>query len=176
MSNHECVVCNNIYRKPDYRPIMLSCGDTICSSCINSYKEALKKDEFECPKCCNISKSLNIENKQAYPKDNAQIQQNNNQIPIEGEFEIFIRPKNAQEKYSIKVTKKMTIAQLKEKIETEKGINPRNFQLAFKKPLTDLKKTLEEYKIVKTVTLTQISIVEGGNKAILFRHLFPLFK
>ena len=56
----------------------------------------------------------------------------------------------------------MTIGQLKDKIEREKGYNKRNFVLAFKKPLNDNSKTLESYGITKTVTITQISTVEGG--------------
>ena len=57
----------------------------------------------------------------------------------------------------------MTIGELKEKIETEKGFDSSQFDLAYRKPLTQLDKTLEYYKIVKTVTITQISNVLGGD-------------
>lgn len=166
MSENECKTCKKLYNKNENKPIILSCGDTLCSSCIKSYKEFLNKDEFECPKCCNMTKSLNVENKAAYPKEGTVDTTNNsiiNQPAVEGEFEIMIRPKGEIEKYSMKVTKNMTVQQLKKKIQKEKGYNINNFDLAFRRPLADLDKTLESYGITKKVTLTQISNVHGGN-------------
>ena len=113
-----------------------------------------------------MTKSLNVENKAAYPKEGTVDTTNNsiiNQPAVEGEFEIMIRPKGEIEKYSMKVTKNMTVRQLKNKIQKEKGYNINNFDLAFRRPLADLDKTLESYGITKKVTLTQISNVHGGN-------------
>lgn len=162
MSEYICKTCQNMYNKNQNIPIILSCGDTLCSSCIKNYKDAMKKDVFECPKCCNDTHSLNIENKSLYQKDNMTNANNNSRTPINGEFEIFIRPKGEVEKYSIKVTKSMTVGQLKDKIEKEKGYNKKYFTLAFTRPLNEESKTLEFYKITRTVTLTQISFVQGG--------------
>lgn len=165
MSEHECKTCKKLYNRNDNKPIILSCGDTLCSACIKNYKEILHKEEFECPKCCNNTKSLNVENKAAYPKEGTvdTSSQVLNAAPIEGEFEILIRPKADLDKYTMKVTKDMTIGQLKNKIQKEKGYNVNQFDLAFKRPLIDLNKTLESYGITKKVTLTQISNVIGGN-------------
>ena len=163
MSEKICKVCKNYYNKNENRPFLLECGDTLCLKCIKNYKEALKKDIFECPTCCTNTKSLNVENKMAYPKEGEIVSLNSNiKVPEKGEFEVFIRPKVEADKYSLLVTKTMTIGQLKDKIEREKGYNKKNFALAFKKPLNDDSKTLESYGITKTVTITQISVVEGG--------------
>ena len=164
MSENQCKTCTKTYNKNDNKPIILSCGDTLCSSCIKSYKEILDKEEFECPKCCNYTKSLNIENRSAYPKEETTAQQNvnDNPNPVTGEFEIFIRPKGDLEKYSMMVTKNMTVRQLKNKIQREKNYNINNFDLAFKKPLIPLDNTLASFGITKKVTLTQISNVIGG--------------
>lgn len=165
MSEHVCKTCQITYNKINNKPIILSCGDTLCSSCVNNYKNFLNKDEFECPKCCNMTKSLNVENKSAYPKENtaAPSNTNNNPNPVTGEFEILIRPKGEFEKYTMKVTKSMTVRQLKNKIQREKNYNINNFDLAFKRPLIPLDNTLESFGITKKVTLTQISNVSGGN-------------
>jgi hypothetical protein len=50
---------------------MLTCGDTMCLKCINYFKDALKKEEFECRECCNTTKSSGIMNKSAIPPDDA---------------------------------------------------------------------------------------------------------
>ena len=165
MSENECKTCKKIYNKNENKPYILSCGDTLCLKCIKNYKQFLNKEEFECPKCCNITKSLGVENKAAYPKegtvDTSTV--NVNQTPVTGEFEILIRPKGEFNKYSMMVTKSMTVRQLKLKIQKEKGYNFGNFDLAFKRPLANLEQTLESYGITKKVTLTQISNVSGGN-------------
>lgn len=162
MSDKKCKVCKNYYNKNENKPFLLECGDTLCLKCIKGYKEALKKDVFECPTCCNNTKSLNVENKMAYPKD-GEIQSSNTctQGSTSGEFEIFIRPKVENDKYFLKVTKTMTVGQLKDKIQREKGYNKNNLALTFKIILND-SKTLEFYGITRTVTITQISVVEGG--------------
>ena len=166
MSSHSCRLCKKLYNKNLNKPFMLKCGDTLCLSCIKNYKEALRKDKFECPTCCTDTESLGVENKAVYPTEE-EIQNENNRIkasaaPIAGEFEIFIRPKSETEKYSLRVTKTMTVGQLKDKIQREKGYNKANYKLAFKRPLADESKTLESYGITKTITITQISVVEGG--------------
>ena len=158
MSEYNCPLCKKDYNKNRNKPILLACGDTACLECINCYKEVFKKDSFECPTCCIITKSINIENKNLYPKDEG--------VPISNthsstEFEIFIRNQLGQ-KFFLKVTKTMTVGQLIEKIQREKGYNIHNFGLAFKKPLSDLSKTLEFYGIIKSVTLTMLSPFSGG--------------
>jgi len=165
MSNNECPFCKNKYSKHNVIPMMLDCGDNACNSCIQKLKSIYNKDEFECPSCCKKNaKSLNIECKAAYPnEEELNKNANNNHVSSEGEFEVYIREKNSTStKIAIKVTKNMTIGQLKGKIKKEKGIDSDNFELAFKKPLTDLRKTLENYGITKPVTITQISKLEGG--------------
>ena len=160
MSEKICKVCKNYYNKNENRPFLLECGDTLCLKCIKNYKEALEKDIFECPTCCTNTKSLNVENKMAYPKEGEIVSLNSNiKVPEKGEFEVFIKTPFGS-KYSLLVTKTMTIGQLKDKIEREKGYNKDNFALAFKKPLYD-SKTLESYGITKTVTITQISGLLG---------------
>ena len=164
MSSHSCEICKKLYNKNKNKPFLLTCGDTICMACIKDYKEALKKDTFECPTCCcGDAKSTGFENKSVYPTEEEIKNANNisqiSQAPVIGEFEIFIRPKS--EKYSIKVTKSMTVGQLKDKILSVKGYNKANYKLAFKRPLADETKTLESYGITKTVTITQISGFEG---------------
>jgi hypothetical protein len=68
------------------------------------------------------------------------------------------------------VTKEMTIGELKEKIQNEKGFDSSQFDLAFRKPLTQLNQTLEYYRIVKTVTITQISNVHGGKRFLFLKN------
>ena len=160
MSEKICKVCKNYYNKNENRPFLLECGDTLCLKCIKSYKEALEKDIFECPTCCTSTKSLNVENKMAYPKEGEIVSLNSNiKVPEKGEFEVFIKTPFGS-KYSLLVTKTMTIGQLKDKIEREKGYNKNNLILAFKKPLYD-SKTLESYGITRTVTISQISCLVG---------------
>ena len=163
MSEHTCKVCKLIYNKNENKPFLLKCGDTLCLSCIKNYKEALKKDIFECPTCCTETESSGIENKAAYPKDGGDKKSNdNNNNTVSGEFEIYVRRQEEADKYSLKVTKTMTVGQLKDKIQKEKGFDKKLYQLSFKRPLEDENKTLEFYGITKTVTITQISNFEGG--------------
>lgn len=167
MSEKICPTCNNQYNRGENRPIMLSCGDSLCSNCINEYTKIYKKDSFECPNCCNETKSLKVENKSLYPKENEVISNNTVRIQHPGEFEIYIRPKGTNsndQKYTIIVTKSMTIEQLKQKINDEKGYDKNHFTLTYTRPLTDYSKTLEYYGITRTVTITQISIYKGGKQ------------
>lgn len=167
MSEKICQTCNNQYNKGENRPIILSCGDSLCSNCIKKYKEIYKKDSFECPNCCNETQSTNIENKSLYPKENEVISNNSVRAQQPGEFEIYIRPKGNDandKKYTIIVYKSMTIGQLKQKINDEKGYDKNLFTLAYTRPLTDESKTIESYGITRTVTLTQISKFRGGNQ------------
>jgi hypothetical protein len=171
MAENQCQFCKKAYNNSENTPMILDCGDSCCSSCIKKFEEILSKDEFECSLCCHNTKSSGIKNKQLIPKGNASNCAKNLKASIRGEFEIYIRIKSntGSEKFSIFVTKEMTIGELKEKIQNEKGFDSSQFDLAFRKPLTQLNQTLEYYRIVKTVTITQISNVHGGK-------LFSIFK
>ena len=153
-----CIVCKKQYNKNINKPIILTCGDTICNACINNYKESLQKDEFECPKCCSNVKSMNIENKSAYPK----IQNLKIESSIDHEFEIWIRRVFDKQKIILNVKKTMTISQLKDKIKEKYGYNKESYELAFKKPLLNKYETLEFYGITKSVTISMINKLEGG--------------
>jgi hypothetical protein len=170
MAENQCQFCKKVYNNSENTPMILECGDSCCSSCIKKFEEILSKDEFECSLCCHMTKSSNIKNKQLIPKENSS-NNKNLKASIRGEFEIYIRIKSntGSEKFSLFVTKEMTIGELKEKIQNEKGFDSSQFDLAFRKPLTQLNQTLEYYRIVKTVTITQISNVHGGK-------LFSIFK
>ena len=146
-----CLICKKQYNQNSNKPILLTCGDTMCHVCIKSKKEFYKKDEFECPNCKEKVKSMNIENKLAYPK----IQTLKND-----EFEICVRFP-AKEIFLI-AKKQMTVKQLKDKIEENYGYNMKNYQLCFKKPLKDDQKTLEFYKITRSVTLIVTPPPMGG--------------
>ena len=160
MSDFYCEICKNAYNKDRNKPIILECGDTLCLVCINAYKELLQKESFECPKCCIITRSLNIENKNAYPK--GEINNQRNQRKNEEKFIIYVRPRGGHEKFDLEVTKQMTVGQLIEKIQREKGYD--YFDLAFKGFLIVKSKTLESYGIIKSVTLTMINEVAGGGR------------
>ena len=157
MSSYNCPICKNSYNKNEHKPMILKCGDTACLFCINCYKEAFNKDTFECPKCGVFTSSLNIENKSAYPKNES----NSHQNLKKGNFEIFITTPY-MEKFEMIVTETMTVGQLEEKIEREKGYNQKSYQLCFKRPLIDNSRTLKDYKIIKTCTLRMISSPVGG--------------
>lgn len=158
MSVHGCGCCKQVYKKMTNMPILLSCGDIICSKCISFFTYGLNKDEFECPICCDNIKSTKIEIKNLYPKDIISIISSQNHAPKE--FEIFIKFLNG-EKYSTKVTKELTIEQLKSKISKETGIDLRQKELIYKRPLNN-RQTLEFYGIKNSVTIMEISSVIGG--------------
>lgn len=158
----ECPVCFNKYNSQDNKPILLDCGDTMCLKCINYYKEALLKESFECPNCCTKNaKSTNIMNK-AVPLNNSNETTNStSESSADGFFEVTIRTKNSDE-FLIPVKKEYTIKKLKEEIKRVKNMDPLEYELAFKKPLLDLNKTLEQYNITGPVTIIQTSNVKGG--------------
>ena len=172
MAENQCQFCKKAYNNSENTPMILDCGDSCCSSCIKKFEEILSKDEFECSLCCHNTKSSGIKNKQLIPKENASNCAKNLKASICGEFEIYIRIKSntGSEKFSIFVTKEMTIGELKEKIQNEKGFDSSQFDLAFRKPLTQLNQTLEYYRIVKTVTITQISNVHGGKRFLFLKN------
>ena len=159
----ECPMCFKKYNKKENIPYILGCGDTMCLKCINYFKEALQKTEFECPECCNTTKSSGIINK-VIPLDDVtekeENKDNKNNNSTDGFFEIMIKPKN-DKKFSIKVKKEYTINQVKQIILKEKNMPPQSYHLAFKKPLSELYKTLESYGITKTVTLIQMTNLEN---------------
>ena len=162
MSTYECPYCKNLFNKNENKPIILTCGDTLCLYCIKYNQEAIKKDEFDCPKCCNLTQSSGIENKAAYPPEGT-VAPTIQRAAAVGEFEVLIRPQGETEKYPMRVTKTMTIGELKKKIK-EKNNFPPNIEitLTFRRPLTKDSNTLESYGITKQVVITQISIVKGG--------------
>ena len=101
-----CGICKWQYNNNKNKPILLTCGHTLCLACINFYKEA-GKEEIECPKCYSNSKSTNIICKNLQkPKIESSSSIDDN------EFEIFIRNMGG-EKIILKVNKTMTISQLK---------------------------------------------------------------
>ena len=130
----------------------------------NFYKVALLKDAFECPNCCNITKSTGVINIMAYNKEW--------DIPtistsfLNDNVEILIHSKIRQ-KYPFIVSKTMTLGGLKEKIQKEKGINKDDFHLSFKRPLIDSSTTLEYYGINKRVTLIMISVLNDDRSGYL---------
>ena len=163
-AKNECPLCLKKYNKEENKPYILECGDTMCLKCINYYKEALKKEEFECRECCNNTKSSGIMNKAISLEDAKETNENNNNKnnnSTDGFFEIMIKPKNDQ-KFSIKVKKDYTINQVKQIIFKEKNMPTESYHLAFKKPLSELDKTLEYYGITTTVTLIQVANLVGG--------------
>ena len=123
-----CLICKKQYNQNSNKPILLTCGDTMCHVCIKNYKEFLKKDEFECPNCFEKVKSMNIENKHAYPK----IQNSEIESPKNDEFEIYIRFRDTYDKIFLIAKKQMTVKQLKDKIEENYEYNMKNYQLCLK--------------------------------------------
>ena len=178
-----CGICKWQYNNNKNKPILLTCGHTLCSACINFYKEA-GKEEIECPKCYSNCKSTNIICKNLQkPKIESSSSIDDN------EFEIFIRTRGG-ETIILKVNKTMTISQLKNKIFEEYGYNKEKYTINFKKPLNDISKTLEFYGIRKSVTLSMTYPPTGGgpsyskeinikfirnqnNKNISFESIFP---
>ena len=156
-----CMVCKNKYNKTEHIPYMLECGDTLCSKCINHYTAAYKKEEFKCPDCCNITKSLKKINKACFPKEDAPIANNNSPAPVGNEFEVTIKFLDGTRQL-FRVTKSMTVAQLTKLVSQSKGINENELKLSFKQPLNDKSKTLEFYKIIKPVTIPQVDYLKGG--------------
>ena len=158
----ECPVCFNKYNSDENKPILLDCGDTMCLKCIKYYKESLRKDTFECANCCKKdAKSTNIMNK-AVPLNNSnETTTSNSTASADGFFEVTIRTKNGDE-FFIAVKKEYTLKELKEEIKKVKNIEPSEYEFAFKKPLLDMNKTLEQYGITGPVTIIQTSNVEGG--------------
>ena len=160
MDVFNCKSCKLPYDKNIRKAFMMECGHSICSQCINFFKEAQKKT-IKCEECCNETQATNIENKSLYSNIS-----NQNAKPIQqpsiGEFEIMIRKKNSPDKFSIIVRKEMTVGQLKEKIKQQEGIDSDTYELSFRKPLSELKNTLESYGITRTVTLNSIAPFEGG--------------
>jgi hypothetical protein len=159
----ECPMCFKKYNKKENIPYILGCGDTMCLKCINYFKEKLQKTEFQCPECCDTTKSSGIIGiiNDVIPLDDVTEKEENKDNSTDGFFEIMIKPK-IDKKFSIKVKKEYTIDQVKGIIKKEKDISPLSYNLAFKTPLTDLNKTLEFYKITQTVTLIQMANLQGG--------------
>ena len=155
----KCPICKIEFNRNARKAFILLCGHSACSQCINFHKEA--KRDLECGKCCKITQSANIENQSCYQNNN---DQNNQSVvkPTKDEFEIYIRKKNSQEKFSLLVKKTMKLKELIAKIKDQEGIDPKTYELCFKKPLTNEELTLESYDIKKTVTVTMITKFDGG--------------
>lgn len=159
MDDFKCPLCKEEYDKVNRKAFILLCGHSACSKCVKFYQDA-GRESFECGKCCNSTKSANIENKSLYQnKNNAPKKEPK---PQRDEFEIYVRKKNTQEKFSLLVKKNMTLKQLIEKIKSQEDIDSNTYDLCFKKPLTEEDKTLEYYGITKTVTVTMITKFDGG--------------
>ena len=156
-SIHNCLICKKNYNHNDNIPIILRCGDTLCSNCISNFQQINKSDYFECPECVKETSSLNIENKLAFEK--IIIDKKSENIQIYKEFEVII--KRHDRRFKVKVKKEMTIKELKEKINKQEGYNFNEIILVFKRPLMD-DKTLEFYGIVKPCTLISVIPVVGG--------------
>ena len=158
----ECPVCFNKYNSDENKPILLDCGDTMCLKCIKFYKESLRKETFECANCCKKdAKSTDIMNKYVPLNNSNETTTSNSTASADGFFELTIRTKKGDE-FFIAVKKEYTIKKLKEEIKKVKNIEPSDYEFAFKKPLLDKDKTLEQYGITGPVTITQISNVIGG--------------
>ena len=156
MPTHECQYCKNKFDNINNKPIMLTCNDIICSSCINFFEAAFGEKIFECPVCMNQVSSTNIIFKPLL-KEGGGVDEKNNEK--NNEFPIIIRCKDGH-KIQLLVTKDMTIKQLREKIAEKENININNIYLAYKRPLNN-DKTLEFYGITKTVTIFRISSMMG---------------
>jgi len=158
----ECPVCFNKYNSDENKPILLDCGDTMCLKCIKFYKESLRKETFECANCCKKdAKSTDIMNKYVPLNNSNETTTSNSTASADGFFELTIRTKKGDE-FFIAVKKEYTLKELKEEIKKVKNIEPSDYEFAFKKPLLDKDKTLEQYGITGPVTITQISNVIGG--------------
>ena len=123
---------------------------------------------IECGSCCEETESANIENISLYADTQSTNSQENirNKVPSSDEFEIFIRKyeytKNGPNEFTILVTQSMTIADLKLKIYKQENFNPQNFDLVAGKPLIEIEKTLKDYNITTTRTLSMVKTSNGG--------------
>ena len=79
----------------------------------------------------------------------------------DGFFKIYVKLFTG-DRIEINVRKDYTIQKLKEIIQNKANIPEKEMIFVFRKPLIDEKKTLENYGITKTVTITHIHIIEGG--------------
>lgn len=162
MSVNQCGYCKITYNKEVNIPIMLSCGDTICKKCINYKREALKKEEFDCPICCNDKvTATTMVNNALYPKDDASSSSSAPKTQ-QGEFDVYVKLLTG-ERITVKVTKEMKIQTFLNKVAQQANINPSRLFLSFKKPLNDRTKTLTFYGITRTVQILQTSEENGGN-------------
>lgn len=157
----ECPACKIKYNRNTNIPIMLSCDDTICKLCINFFTQAYSKEFFECPVCCNNTKSEKKENKALYPKDEIFNTVNTSTSSVIGGFQIIIKFLD-RSRLTMLVTKNMKVGELINKVASQKGMNASKLFLAFKQPLKDKEKTLENYGITSEVTFIQVSINIGG--------------
>ena len=81
MSKPQCRYCKNKFDNNNNKPLLLTCGDTICSSCINYTETVLNKKFFEYPVCVNRVSSTNIINKSKL-KENLNFDEMNKEFPI----------------------------------------------------------------------------------------------
>ena len=114
MSEPRCQFCKKEYNDGENIPMLLECGDSCCSSCINKLNEILYKDEFECSLCCRMTKSTKIKNRHLIPKKSSSNLANKLKAS---------KSNTGSEKFSVFVTKEKTIGELKEKIQNEKGFD-----------------------------------------------------
>lgn len=159
---NKCPICTIDYDINNRKAFILMCGHSACSVCINFFKNAQRA--LECGTCCKNTQSANIENISLYKntqRNNAQ-QSKPMPKPSKDEFEIYIRKKDNKSKFSILVKKSMKITELKDKIYDQENIKSDSYDLSSAQPMIDYDKTLEDYGITSTRTLSMIASFIGG--------------
>ena len=124
----------------------------MCSNCIEYMEACTKNKFFECCVCNEKVSSTNIINKFIY---------NISKENINNEFDIIIRS-DLFDKFELKVTKYMTVKELKLKIAEKKNIRMNDINLAYKKPLFVDDNTLEFYGITKSCYITMFPKMIAG--------------
>lgn len=159
----KCPICDFEYDINNRKAFILMCGHSACSKCINFYKNEAKRP-VECGTCCKKTQSANIENISLYKTTQIENSQQNIRMhePQKDEFEIYIRKKDNKSKFSILVKQSMNITELKSKIYKQEQIDPDSYDLAANQAMIDYKKTLKDYGITFTRTLSMIASFKGG--------------
>jgi len=158
----KCPICEIEYDINNRKAFILMCGHSACSKCINFFKETQKP--VECGSCCKNTQSANIENISLYKTTQNDNSHQNIRMheSSKDEFEIYIRKKDNRSKFSILVKKSMNITELKRKIYEQEHIEPDSYDLSATQPMIDYEKTLQDYGITSTRTLSMIASFKGG--------------
>ncbi len=159
---NKCPICMMDYDINNRKAFILMCGHSACSVCINFYKNAQRA--LECGKCSKITQSANFENISLYRNTQRNNVQQSKPLPkpSKEEFEIYIRKKDNRSKFPILVKKSMKIKELKDKIYDQENIESDSYDLSSTQAMIDYNKTLEDYGITSTRTLSMITIFKGG--------------